>query len=716
VCVCAFAAGLSRIHKSSLQPDFSRLDETNQAQARSALQLYDAVAIRIINDVNGRSHLETIKTALLSFHAEKSFPKAFLLLDGPSGVGKTQLVFALREYLKESCLTGYFPMTRTSNSQYIYRGFSRISLTFNEAVNSDLSAFFKPGEPGLFPSIENFQLDHEYATLTFFGRLFFDDDKVKTISDLRESVARLGKPCIIFLDEVPRIQMNQGRFVAFSRNVLRLSGVIPVLLGTDSSAVNIIEVGKHSSEARNPGLWAKVITTFPEYLPPDHVSHDLRLLLRNGNSRLNTFFLQELCKQGVDVASVTTLDIKVMLEVCKATEKAAVESKPNLREAEGLRGYFCMSNAAYFHDVDDSFPPRVGDKRNQDQYQSCVSSLVISHFADLSSRSLEQAHSSEPVPPRKRIIDIQIKGGRVVLLGTQTPFDPVAIYRSTKESPLMYLILMSNELFVYHKGDQLTVLKMMSYLAQSNIVSWDPHNPNARVETGMVQESKVCVAIIVASHICGFEGVPLDQFLTRLMTELGAKKRLDLNRHQLPNLLVPFLGPANQQWPQYLQQLMPGCQLGDIQRSKNSDEIDLVVNDLSGQKVFVGEAKDRQNISTKLIQSIVTKGLRHQVPFEIIFARTLQTKYFTKDEPEEDVVDTLAPKRAKKASRSMTWPEFLQSLQTNVETRGIMPVLLRVSEDLKVNELFDGCTQPITGMTWNHSRVFLFVEDGKWHE
>jgi hypothetical protein len=256
----------------------------------------------------------------------------------------------------------------------------------HRVVSWDIMNHF-PTNLNYFPWCEQLEFDTPYQTVNFFSRVLFNNSTVNTIRGLRALVKQSQKPPVFFLDEVPRIDNDCNRFVVFSRDLLRISGIIPVLLGTDSSAVNMISIAKHSSEAEFSFVWARVITTFPSFLPPSDVSGEMNKLLADGNSRLNNLFL-----------------------------------------------------AAYFvDDLANANSRQSSSKRNyDDECQSCVSKLVISPFADLSSQSLEQQHhhhqSSTPVPPRERTIDVCIKGNKVCLLDGKTPFDPVAVYRPTESS------------------------------------------------------------------------------------------------------------------------------------------------------------------------------------------------------------------------------------------------------------------------------------------
>jgi DNA polymerase III delta prime subunit len=693
-------------------------DADARKRATKAQESYDAISDQIMKS-DGQHQVRSICESLETWCNENKTPTPFLLLDGPSGVGKTQLAWTILKNLQDrrNWLCGYVTMTRSSTAQDIYLPFQKLSAILDTAVTSDINKHFPARSSGSFPDCTNIVDSTSFQTVRFFSRIFFENDSVDTIAGLRELVK--GKNVVFFFDEVPRISDDSSRFVAFARNLLRLSSIIPVLLGTDSSAVNMTGISGHSSSAvGDRGLWARIVADFPSFIPPPSISSELCRIFLNGNSRVNTFFLSKLLFDSLDHADA--IPAETMWRLCREVMKDLDESKPALRHEEGLRGFFCMVNAAYYtHEAD--YTARQKKRLASDlSHQSCVSSLVVSHFADLSARMVEtnRINSGSPIP---RIMDIQLspKGFCHYPSNSQASvFEPLAVFRPTVSSSLLYLVLMSQEMF----GD-LSVCDMMEILGRSGTASWDPSNNTVRTTTGLVQESKLSTALIVASHIDGFTGTSSLRALQRMIWDIGLREKgEEVDFGIIPNFQIPFLAPANQTWDPLLSTYIQGCYLGSIERTSNFDGIDCLVKDQAGKIVLIGEAKDRDQLKTSDIRGIVRKGINHKACLSIVFTRTLQNTYFTGGDVDGGDVgggESPATKKPKKAKSNgsnkedknppygKTWSQFLDHHISS----GIKPLLVRLGDDLRVTALFPDCLT-LADNTFGQSTpfcVFLFI-------
>ncbi len=192
------------------------------------------------------------------------FELPFLLLDGPSGIGKTQSVFTLlsnKEFVNAYAAV-YLVLDVTSpNLQPIYRAFKTQSLLLQDCISRDLAAFPITMVPHCHDILEN----RPFETVMFFDFLFFQTSTCKTILNLRTKIQAEQKNYVVFLDETPPISEHR-RYVAFIRNILRLCGIVPVLLGTDSTAANLVPKAKDGSRGRG-NLWCTVVVKFPTCLP-----------------------------------------------------------------------------------------------------------------------------------------------------------------------------------------------------------------------------------------------------------------------------------------------------------------------------------------------------------------------------------------------------------------------------------------------------------------
>ena len=191
--------------------------------------------------------------------------KPFIVFDGPSGIGKTQCAFTLLhspEFL-EKFECRYVPLVYDGMAQAIYCTFQPLAFALNWAVTSDLS------RPDADPN-----LSFNSKTATFWALLFgittdlstlITPQKLKAgVDDLRR---RTNKGVVVFLDEVPKVNLSTERSLLFLRNLLRVCGVLCVMMGTDSTIANMIEVPAGSRIDDNRTLWCSIISDFPQAHP-----------------------------------------------------------------------------------------------------------------------------------------------------------------------------------------------------------------------------------------------------------------------------------------------------------------------------------------------------------------------------------------------------------------------------------------------------------------
>ena len=113
-------------------------------------------------------------------------------------------------------------------------------------------------------------------------------------------------------------------------------------------------------------------------------------------------------------------------------------------------------------------------------------------------------------------------------------------------------------------------------------------NANQTSNDGNFLEALMSNTICLASHRNGFGGIDLHGFLLDLGFQLQSCK-IDMNQVSIENydrvvgelagMMIPYLSPPNQILPEYLYQI-PGCELCDLLRTKNMDQIDLQTSNL----------------------------------------------------------------------------------------------------------------------------------------
>ncbi len=97
----------------------------------TALRHYRAVGE--VMKLESAGPLEDFNKLVEEVYQDSTFPKPFILVDGPSGVGKTQLVYGLHRRVYHLVLDGL-----GDTAQPIYMALEPLSAIFREALQSDV--------------------------------------------------------------------------------------------------------------------------------------------------------------------------------------------------------------------------------------------------------------------------------------------------------------------------------------------------------------------------------------------------------------------------------------------------------------------------------------------------------------------------------------------------------------------------------------------------
>eukprot|EP00047_Mylnosiga_fluctuans_P021810 m.109314 g.109314 ORF g.109314 m.109314 type:complete len:1017 (+) comp9038_c0_seq2:381-3431(+) len=198
-----------------------------------------------------------------------NLPSQFVVVDGSSGVGKTQSAFCLDGIVLFLCLS-----TPGEKSQVILQAFDQLSSLFRDAVRRDvnelvpldrysectdhldctsLSQSSQPLQSAgllltIFRHIEKSRIPGmslEALALTFHGPLAY-----KAVTTYEFAIALRQEPfptllqdLVIVLDEVPAAANYNNQFhqfICLARNICRLSGCPVILMGTDSMMINFV--------------------------------------------------------------------------------------------------------------------------------------------------------------------------------------------------------------------------------------------------------------------------------------------------------------------------------------------------------------------------------------------------------------------------------------------------------------------------------------------
>jgi len=249
----------------------------------TVFKFYSDIGMALVdgNDSTLQSIVKLLKKAQRDNGRESLSNNTFFVVEGHSGVGKTQLSFALKAsglkvvhlLLSSSCAV---------STQPVYTIFSDLSSVFNFGVTEDLLKFQNSNEN------DDFGLsDLMYSTrplrvveftvhvLKLLGVEMRSCEPVVSMSALRNIIAQLATmnggegaqslPIFVF-DEVfsglPSDPSDENILrMRFVRNVFRALGLVVVFMGTNSSAANYLPLVTHSRGSGKP--WCQLITRLP---------------------------------------------------------------------------------------------------------------------------------------------------------------------------------------------------------------------------------------------------------------------------------------------------------------------------------------------------------------------------------------------------------------------------------------------------------------------
>ena len=193
-----------------------------------ALQHYRAVGE--VMKLESSGPLVDFNSLVEEVYQDSTFPKPFILVDGPSGVGKTQLVYGLRRnvhHLILDCLG--------DTAQPIYMAHERRSAIFRQALQSDLIVVNDSfGTLSLLAFPVPLQLPAFVASL-----LGHSPAERITVAELKTFVDRMIREQlpVFCLDETPSIAKYGKGFIGLARNLFRVTGLVVVMMGTDRWAL-----------------------------------------------------------------------------------------------------------------------------------------------------------------------------------------------------------------------------------------------------------------------------------------------------------------------------------------------------------------------------------------------------------------------------------------------------------------------------------------------
>jgi hypothetical protein len=433
-----------------------------------------------------------------------------------------------------------------------------------------------------------------------------------------KDVKDLGEDVVVVLDEFPAFQEAKSQFLRLLRNITRTLRFKLVVMGTNSTAANLIKAVA-GSRTELPVEWCHIFPRLPKL---NLASLDLNLqskdcwikpILASSRplfSKLAVNHIQDLISGNIDAC------------FGKVAENAT-GMKEIFENDDGLHGQVCL-----FLNVSYSEYSKAPNTHSN-------SSLIHCHFAHL-------------------------KETQVKMLNSKTKWHPNSNFPKPSEDFLLSACLMgSRDFYPFQRQSwenkekffKLSFCKAVDIL-KNNVDAWrlkiDPQNTAQSANNGMFLEAVLAGSLIVASRLNGVKGIPLQNYIPAVFAQLEVLEELvdftivDTENKSLNEFMksfkIPFLAPPNQLWPDFVKGIPGDSMFGNLTRTVNKDKIDI-----NSDFRLTGEAKDHaKDIDTTVMNGILSRindpetsrtfngAITQTSKVHFVFVNSLQENYFTK--------------------------------------------------------------------------------------
>jgi hypothetical protein len=683
-------------------------------------------------------------------------------VNGHSGLGKTQLPFAFKAADVKVC---HLTMTGTT-SQKIYVSFSSLSKLFTTALRDDLNKGYFVESDSLNSELLVQNSTLQLRTVGFIFSIMgvpYADSLPWTVTKLRDCISNLESKQnlpIFFLDEVlPHHDDSRDHTiqdlvvnVRFARNLLRAVGLVPVLMGTNSYAANLMTAATASRTSSS--VWCELITELP--LPNEEslrILGALDLMTRLGGIpslvslcsflsqqfRICTPWFTELfvrvAAEGISDDQWHSNVIDFLDHVLAGMAHLVYDTKSRIRSKNGLQAQFCLHlNDCKFHAA--SFEEEKQDSTSlQDARNPCIpketSSFVANHFASLTD-SVDCSLVTSGVGLRKRD-DREIWKA------------PAAFKRASGDC-FLYLLLCDGNLATNFPtpfalsapGDErarMTTLEAFNEVKQDTkqVVGSNRH---AKKRDGNVLEVGSAVAIEIASHRGGLGGILFLDFILQLATELclsfkhlnwmnppvripcdhlapsqtGKKRKSTSESESQPQpqpesrdipediklKKVPYLSCENDTWPEEFKNI-EGVEWGELKRVRDSERVDMKIfsrgSGLDSPRIAVECKNYSHNLDLNVLKGILERvHAANTCWLHLVICTRVQDSYFT--------------------SSPNAWSSFnkqqKQKRQIDFQNIAIFKVVLSDPQQLSLEPLFRN------SVPTSYARVVIFFPFESW--
>ncbi|RQM12257.1 hypothetical protein DD237_008544 [Peronospora effusa] len=550
------------------------------------------------------------------------FALPFICVEGSSGMGKSQLAFALggsRPWF-------YWPTTPIGDySQRLYRNFSSISDAFLNVTNKDgptkkfkkdilnsRSKFYKTESLWTFGFIHALlkccseEQNQQGKMIRFQEKtsLYVEKCNREKVVAFRKKMKTDGKVLPFFvLDEMmPNMNIGGGgmNLAAFQRNVFRVCGLVVIVMGTDAKVTDLVDQSVGSYTERH--AWMTVISRFPLYQSIPFANKDkqtawnhlqakypiLQSIMLNSRGRFAGYFADSAAQYAMENFAY---DIKLcdLLDVAFNHVGSETQSRKNFMEEQ--KGKDAQLMAISYTNVNGT-SPRPCKKRKI--ARSVGTYCMHLHFANLVD---DQA------------TEVDVLNGELKVNGK--PWLPRCCFPDIREDMLLYLAVLGGKTYSgyydHRKGVNHSTRGIFSLYWRGRGFG-TTHNYYA-------YENMVAHMFFCASRRNGVQGIPFDDFFAGLLSEcqdqirpvimtdgntgktIVASDILDkyVDLVALSHSKIPFLAPPNAEWPQcILDTRAEGCNFGHLVRARNDQKCDIFVcntEDLTEPPLFLCECK-----------------------------------------------------------------------------------------------------------------------------
>lgn len=468
----------------------------------------------------------------------------FYLINGPSGIGKTQLPFALMARgLKVIYLLFTEGETRPKN---INQDFKEISQLFLLALRLDLR------------QIDDSKLDSEYLlfsttpllTVVFLLHVLGAHSTSYTLKYLQTWVQDCSVKSdlpIFVLDEVfPPFTENKTRDIEslpepalrLARNIFRAAGLVLLMMGTNSSAVNRATWASSSRCGSGPPPhWCRVIARLPKQTIDSisglYATEAINQLRGGKYDSICEFFAEqfqtclpwfvELIASQIVKPNSNELSATEFLDSLLITVASSVYDQKYFihKDWRGVRGQLCMHLTA--HKQGDITP---GGDVHAYLGRNDSGDFVSHHFAHVDGG----------------FINLFLKeNGKVFEKNAYDPWSPKVSFPHATVDSFLYLLLGGGNTTFSPFGSGrsvfdafLLVQNSCQSVLQGTVIGHS--NPLSLRRGGHVYESLAAIATEIASHRGGVGGIKIEDFLFHLTCQLlpsrSQPQRWDSDSHR----------------------------------------------------------------------------------------------------------------------------------------------------------------------------------------